>query len=52
MPGLVLEVALFVMDLLNLSTHLSLILKASSLKWSGKFGQHAKMYPTRMNGYT
>ena len=21
------------------------------LKWSGKFGQRAKMYPTRMNGY-
>ena len=23
----------------------------SVLKWSGKFGQHAKMYPTRTNGY-
>jgi hypothetical protein len=22
-----------------------------SLKWSGKFGQRAKMYPTLMNGY-
>jgi hypothetical protein len=22
-----------------------------ALKWSGKFGQRAKMYPTRMNGY-
>ena len=22
-----------------------------SVKWSGKFGQRAKMYPTRMNGY-
>ena len=21
------------------------------LKWSGKFGQRAKMYPTRTNGY-
>ncbi|MDO6614746.1 hypothetical protein Q4505_04030, partial [Pacificibacter sp. 1_MG-2023] len=21
------------------------------LKWSGKFGQRAKVYPTRMNGY-
>jgi len=21
------------------------------LMWSGKFGQHAKMYPTRTNGY-
>ena len=21
------------------------------MKWSGKFGQRAKMYPTRMNGY-
>jgi len=21
------------------------------LKWSGKFGQHAKMYPAGMNGY-
>ena len=21
------------------------------LKWSGKFGQRAKMYPTLMNGY-
>ena len=21
------------------------------LKWSGKFGQHAKMYPTLLNGY-
>ena len=21
------------------------------LKWSGKFGQRAKMYPTRLNGY-
>ena len=23
----------------------------SQLKWSGKFGQRAKMYPTRTNGY-
>jgi hypothetical protein len=22
-----------------------------NVKWSGKFGQRAKMYPTRMNGY-
>ena len=22
-----------------------------TLKWSGKFGQHAKVYPTRTNGY-
>ena len=22
-----------------------------AVKWSGKFGQRAKMYPTRMNGY-
>jgi hypothetical protein len=22
-----------------------------NLKWSGKFGQRAKMYPTLMNGY-
>jgi hypothetical protein len=21
------------------------------LKWSGEFGQRAKVYPTRMNGY-
>ena len=21
------------------------------MKWSGKIGQRAKMYPTRMNGY-
>jgi hypothetical protein len=23
----------------------------SEVKWSGKFGQRAKMYPTRTNGY-
>jgi transposase len=23
----------------------------SQLKWSGKFGQRVKMYPTRLNGY-
>ncbi len=23
----------------------------SYMKWSGKFGQRAKVYPTRMNGY-
>ena len=25
--------------------------RAFRMKWSGKFGQRAKMYPTRMNGY-
>ena len=25
--------------------------KRSTLKWSGKFAQRAKMYPTRTNGY-
>jgi hypothetical protein len=23
----------------------------TALKWSGKFGQRAKMYPTQTNGY-
>ena len=23
----------------------------NGLKWSGKFGQRAKVYPTRTNGY-
>jgi hypothetical protein len=27
------------------------LLNVGALKWSGKFGQRAKMYPTRTNGY-
>ena len=27
------------------------MLSRVAFKWSGKFGQHAKMYPTRTNGY-
>jgi hypothetical protein len=26
-------------------------MQSAQVKWSGKFGQRAKMYPTRMNGY-
>jgi hypothetical protein len=25
--------------------------RRNAVKWSGKFGQRAKMYPTRTNGY-
>ncbi len=27
------------------------MLEKAKLKWSGKFGQRAKTYPTRTNGY-
>jgi transposase len=33
------------------SPDLNPIEMAFSMKWSGKLGQRAKMYPTRMNGY-
>ena len=29
----------------------ALVVSLVVVKWSGKFGQRAKMYPTRMNGY-
>ena len=28
------------------------MMKKPTLKWSGKFGQRAKMYPPRTNGYS
>jgi hypothetical protein len=39
------------MGFFDLSDRYASLDAKKDLKWSGKFGQRAKMYPTLMNGY-
>jgi hypothetical protein len=38
-------------EMVDLETDCPATHHVAPLKWSGKFGQRAKMYPTRTNGY-